>query len=949
MKIKFLTTLLRMSLSLSMLTFVTGCYSPISDSQNKEEHIHTYSSWSVTKEPTLTSTGTLSKNCEANDSTETFTLPTLNENDYVKIVEKDREICTDAEESTYTYTKDGQTFAFEWTESGYASHELGSWSVKTEPTLKTEGTIERGCSRDSFLETFILPAFNDVDYTVTVVKARQYCTDSEITQYVYTIDEQELKFQLGTNGRSAHEFSSWSLTKSPTVTETGLLTRKCMLDTYEETFSLPSFNDTDYQYTEKETATCTTSGKSQYVYTKDGQDFIFGDTIAALGHDIQESICSRCGYIPETSGLVFTLSEDGTSYSLTSVGDDVKAMTFISIPDTYQGLPVTSIGASVFSGCKTMVSIKIPKSITSIANCFYIFNGKITNVYYEGSLSDWCNVSLTDSYAAPLYSASHFFLKDGTVWKEVTDINIPDTVTSIGAYQFYGFDNVTSITIPDSVISIGKSAFSQCFAMTNATLGTGVTSIGANAFESCRSLKSLTMSKSVKTVGTSAFSSCTIENVYYDGTADELVSISYGDKGCPVDEDGSTSVYLKNATSEQYDKFDNYYFDGTLVEWCQKNFSTKYSNPMYYASHFFINNKEVTELVLPESIYKINQYQFYGFEYLTSVTANEQVDAAMYSFARCSRLTDFYIGALSSFGQFAFYGCEKLTNVYCEYFEDWFYNTYDYNNVYATPMYYASHFFSKEGESTYSEITAVNISSSMKIGGLALYGFRNITSVTISDGVSNYSTSAAIGAYAFRDCVKVKEINLPSTMTGAIGTEAFAGCTSLESVSLPEGITSLGNYMFKACTSLKSLTIPSKVTKLGDYVFQGCRVLENISLPDSVTKVGNNIFSDCVGMNCIVIGNGLTILASLMFYNCTSLKKIVIGSAVKNIKDNAFSGCSSLNEFYYYGTSENYAKVTIGASTKKAINAGTVYYYSEMKPTETGNHWHYVDGEIVKW
>ena len=71
----------------------------------------------------------------------------------------------------------------------------------------------------------------------------------------------------------------------------------------------------------------------------------------------------------------------------------------------------------------------------------------------------------------------------------VTDLIIPDSVTSIGYSAFYNCISLTSVTIPDSVTSIGDYAFVYCSSLTSVTIGNGVTSIGDWAFRYCTSLK----------------------------------------------------------------------------------------------------------------------------------------------------------------------------------------------------------------------------------------------------------------------------------------------------------------------------------------------------------------------------------------------------------------------------------------------------------------------------
>ena len=85
---------------------------------------------------------------------------------------------------------------------------------------------------------------------------------------------------------------------------------------------------------------------------------------------------------------------------------------------------------------------------------------------------------------------------------------IPDGVTSIKKYAFYGCQSLTSVAIPDSVTSIENFAFHCCNNLTNVTIDNGVTSIGDHAFESCRSLTGITIPDSVTSLGDYAFYYC---------------------------------------------------------------------------------------------------------------------------------------------------------------------------------------------------------------------------------------------------------------------------------------------------------------------------------------------------------------------------------------------------------------------------------------------------------
>ena len=111
---------------------------------------------------------------------------------------------------------------------------------------------------------------------------------------------------------------------------------------------------------------------------------------------------------------------------------------------------------------------------------------------YNLSSSVALTETTTDTYAGATDNSWNDIVSSNKLVIGCQTSVIPDNVTSIGDYAFFGCTTLTSITIPEGVTSIGYYAFNGCTGLTSITIPDSVTDTCLPVFDECTALTNIT-------------------------------------------------------------------------------------------------------------------------------------------------------------------------------------------------------------------------------------------------------------------------------------------------------------------------------------------------------------------------------------------------------------------------------------------------------------------------
>jgi len=611
---------------------------------------------------------------------------------------------------------------------------------------------------------------------------------------------------------------------------------------------------------------------------------------------------------------------------VTNIGNSAfsqcKALTTVTIPST-----VERLGQSAFYGCDALSEVYVANGVKTLewhafGDCISLerinIPASVVSIYdsvFEGCVS---LKSIDVDAGNDNYTSLNGVLYDKNKWhlicspKGITSVEIPASVTYIGASAFEYCNNITEVIIPDTVQSIGDGAFANCASLTNVVVpagvacnynsvfaGTpflerrpsglvivdnvvvgvsgdcpdeieipdGVIAIGEKAFEGCESLQSISFPQSLRKIEYGAFWYC--NGLTEVALPDSLAEIGYNVfGGC----ENLTSVYLPNGIE---------FVENALFHGCRslEEIRVSENNPLYVSVNGCIYNRAQTRLLfVPKSASELNVPD--GVE--------EIGDSAV---SYCESLETLTLPeCLEKISSSAFYGCSSLSD----------FTIPESVNEIGSGSFDQTAFYLGQGNGPV-----------IKDGCLLCYKGTQPSSVSIPSGV-RLMAQGAINIYLLESIV------IPGSMT-KIPANAFSGAQKLKSVVVQAGVAVVGDWAFNFCRELTSVSLPASIESFGSYVFQSCDKLVTLNVENGGTalsksggvtwdKINKRIVFIDKDATSVSLPEGVTQIAdSSMFSGCNALTSLTIPSTVTYISSYVLNhGCPNLASVEISAQNKNY-------------------------------------------
>ena len=608
------------------------------------------------------------------------------------------------------------------------------------------------------------------------------------------------------------------------------------------------------------------------------------------------------GYTGNVSALVIPEEIDG--HKVMKLGNGVfekhQEIVSVQIPDS-----ITSIGVSAFRNCSNLENVNLPKNLISIGNraffnCVSIKNISIPKTLVDVDTYGWnwwypfegcSNLERVEFEEGITQIPTGIFGETG-----LKEVEIPDTVTSIGERSFADCANLEKVTLSKNLKSIGSRAFIRCTKIEKINLPKNLTEVDTYGwnwwypFEGCSNLEKVEFEEGITQIPTGIFGETGLKEVEIPDTVTSISERSFAD--CANLEKVTLSKNLKSIGNRAFvrcTKIEKINLPKSLTEvdtyginwWypfdgCSNLKEIEFEEGITQIPTGIFGNTGLENVKIPDTVTSIGERSFADCANLEEVKISDTVTSiGVRSFTDCVNLEKVNLSKnLKSIGNRAFAKCTKIEKINLP------------KSLTEIDTYWSNWWYPFDGCSNLKEI---EFEEGITQIPTAIFGNTGLEKVKIPDTVTS------IGERSFADCTKLEKI-IFSEKIETINGRAFLGCTSLKSVSLPDSITNMDTEIFSDCTSLSSVKLPNKYENINSSTFEGCTNLTEITLPDTVTTIQDHAFKNCTALKNINWSKSITDIQSYAFENCDALTKLDIPNTVINIGTGAFYDCGGLTD-----------------------------------------------------
>ena len=440
-------------------------------------------------------------------------------------------------------------------------------------------------------------------------------------------------------------------------------------------------------------------------------------------------------------------------------------------------------------------------------------------------------------------------------------------ISGSGAMRSYSkttipwYDNINQIeriVIGDGITSIGNYAFMGCVNATEAVVGNTVSSVGVNAFSSCGKLSSISFPASLTSISNYAFNNCSVLSLieFNSATVPTLGANALANTK-------ATAIYKSSWTGFDKDKF------GGKITWLVDHIggscgATKYSLDRgvmtisgsgtirgYSKSEtpWYSYRDEVQTINIGSGVTAIGNYAFYGCENLTNLTLGNGVTnigtSAFYGCAALDEVT--FPASLTNLGSYAFSNCSSLAEL-----------TF---NGETAPTIASTALNTVKAKAVHADNESWNSFNKTGFGG-AIYWTDDPEEEIIGGSCGNQAAWILVDGTL--------------TIYGQKGTRGYSNKTDvpwyeyreqITKIVVEDGITSLGNYQFMGCENVTEVYLSNTLTFIGVNAFSTCGKLATITIPATVNTINGYAFNKCVSLDEVVFEGYPATISGTAFAN----------------------------------------------------------------------------------